>query len=415
MNAALITAPQWVGIIIGFIIGGLAEAWGIANPESIIRLTRWIDRLFIVCISVGGAFAVLLLYGLYASGINMHFGIKPLYLYGVSFGAILFGVGLAISGYFPGSEWMALGEGRRDALFAVPAGLLGAAAWTVLYQTNIGQWLVTKSDFGSMLITGNTISKSNPLSLFIVAIPYSLILLLIAYYLPRFNTSKHSCIKALINGAHDEDNPKLHEAREDTVAYLLEGSIATKGGKAEKFAYALSTQPNVYSPIMILIGVMVGSSVVVGIMLHQIFGESTTYSWLVAVLIMPSYKYSIGVLSSVGWEPYSDIGTFMGAFFTSVLITKRFTAFRKVVPPSWRNRFGNEEWKRALGVFSGSFLMLFGARMAGGCASGHILSGVIQMSASGPYFGVIVMIAAVITAKSFRKSQPLGSHHANEC
>ncbi|MHB1566006.1 MAG: YeeE/YedE thiosulfate transporter family protein [Acidiferrobacter sp.] len=136
-----------------------------------------------------------------------------------------------------------------------------------------------------------------------------------------------------------------------------------------------------------------------GIMLHQIFGESTTYSWVVAVLIMPTYKYSVGVLNHIGWEPFSDIGTFLGAFFSAVLITKRFTAFRKVVPPSWRNRFGNEDWKRAIGVFAGSYLMLFGARMADGCASGHILSGVVQMAASGIYFGVVVMITGVIAAK----------------
>lgn len=37
--------------------------------------------------------------------------------------------------------------------------------------------------------------------------------------------------------------------------------------------------------------------------------------------------------------------------------------------------------------------------MAGGCASGHILSGMVQMAASGIYFGVVVMIAGVIAAK----------------
>jgi uncharacterized membrane protein YedE/YeeE len=399
MPHTLITAPQWIGILIGFVIGGFAEAWGIANPESIIRLTRWIDRLFIVCISIGSAFAVILLYGLYAAGIGMHFGLKPLYFYGVGIGAALFGVGLAVSGYFPGSEWMALGEGRRDALFAIPAGLLGAASWTIIYQTQVGQWIVSQANVGSILISGRTIAASRPIDVLLIAIPYAIALLLLAYFLPRFRGSKHSCIVSLVKGGHDEDNVVLHAIREDTVAFLLEGSIAKKGGKAERFAYALSSQPNVYSPVLILIGLIVGVAVVLDILLHQIFGESTTYSWVVAVLILPTYQYSIGVLSHVGWEPFSDIGTFMGAFFSAVVITKRFTAFRKIVPPSWRNRFGNEEWKRAIGVFIGSYLMLFGARMADGCASGHILSGVVQMSASGLYFGVIVMAFAVITAR----------------
>ena len=52
-----------------------------------------------------------------------------------------------------------------------------------------------------------------------------------------------------------------------------------------------------------------------------------------------------------------------------------------------------------MGVCIGGYLMLFGARMADGCASGHILSGVIQMAASGIYFGVVVIIAGIVTAK----------------
>lgn len=401
-NGVLFTAPQWVGILIGFAIGALAEAWGIANPESIIRLVRWKDRLFVTCIALGAAVAVLVLYALYAAGIHMHFGLKPLYFIGVGLGGVFFGIGLALSGYFPGSEWMALGEGRRDALFAVPAGLLGAAAWTFLFQIPAGQWLVNTLNMGPVTIAGKTIAGMSPWTLLWIAGLYAIALFLLAYYLPRFPKTKHSCLRMhignIVIGKYDENTPLLKEIREDTTAYLLEGSIATKGGEAEKFARAMSSEPNVYSPIMLFVAIGVGITVVIGIMLHQIFGESTTYSWIVGVLWLPSYNYSVHVINHIGWEPFSDIGTFLGAFFSATVLTKRFTAFRKVVPPSWRNRFGNEEWKRALGVFIGSFLMVFGARMAGGCASGHILSGVIQMAASGLYFGTIVLIAGVITA-----------------
>jgi uncharacterized protein len=406
MSDTLITAPQWVGVIIGFVIGGLAECWGVANPEAIIRLARWKDRLFIGCVTVVGAFGVLLLYGLYASGIDMHFGLKPLYVYGIGIGGMLFGVGLALSGYLPGTELMALGEGRREALFVIPAGLLGAASWTLLYQTGSGQWLVHQSNLGSILVYGHTIEASRPFDLFISAIPYALVLLLIALLIPRFPRTKHVCLVAHIKGEHDEGNPALHEAREDTVAYLLEGSIARRGGKAEKFAYAWSSEPNIYSKVLVVIALLLAATVVLAIMLHQVFGESTTYSWLVAVLALPNFDYSRSVLGHVGWEPFSDIGTFLGAFLSAVLISKRFTAFRKVVPPSWRNRFGNEEWKRALGLFAGGYLMLFGARMADGCASGHILSGVVQMAASGIYFGVVVIVTGVIAAKLIYGNAP---------
>lgn len=394
-------APLWVGLLIGFGIGAAAELWGIANPESIIRLCRWKDRLFVGCVTVGGSIAVIVLWGLYALGIDMHFGLKNFYIWGILIGGIFFGIGMALSGYFPGSEWMALGEGRRDALFAVPAGLLGALAWTALYQTSVGQWLVNTNNYGEILITGKTVAESNPTTLFVISILWAALLLFIAWKTPRFPGSKHVCLKAQFKGkvGHDEDNPILKEAREDTVQMLLEGSIARKGGKAEKFAYALSTEPNSYSKLLIIVAATVGLLIVLDIILHQIFGESTTYSWVIGTYLWPNAAYSQSIVNTIGWEPFSDIGTYLGAFFSAVLLSKRYTAFRSVVPPSWRNRFGHEEWKRAVGVSIGSFIMIFGARMAGGCASGHILSGTFQMAASGVYFGVVVIITAVIAAR----------------
>lgn len=399
MGGAFITAPQWVGVIIGFAIGGLAECWGVANPESILRLARWKDRLFIGCVTVVGAFGALLLYGLYASGVGMHFGLKPLYVYGVGIGALFFGTGLALSGYLPGTELMALGEGRREALWVIPAGLLGAASWTLLYQTTVGQWLVHAANLGPVLVDGRAIETMRPFDLFLAALPYAAVLLLVALLIPRFPRTKHVCLIAHIKGRHDESNPVLHEIREETVAYLLEGSIARRGGKAERFAYAWSSEPNIYSRVLVVIALLLATSVVTGIILHQAFGESTTYSWLVGVLVMPNFDYSKLVLAGIGWEPFSDIGTFLGAFFAAVLISKRFTAFRKVIPPSWRERFGNDESKRAVGLFAGGYLMMFGARMADGCASGHILSGAIQMAASGLFFGVVVIVASVVVAR----------------
>ncbi len=395
-------APQWVGILIGFGIGAAAQLWGIANPESIIRLCRWRDRLFVGCVTVGGAVAVLVLFGVYALGIaEPHFGLKSFYIWGILVGGIFFGVGMAASGYFPGSEWMALGEGRRDALFAVPAGLMGALAWTALNETSLGQWLVNTDNYGEIFFFGKTTSEVSATTMFLIAIPFAICLLLIAWFVKRFPESDHVCLRAQFRGklGHDEDNPKLREAREDTVEMLLEGTIARKGGKAEKFAYAMATEPNGYSKLLAGVAIFVGLMIVLGMYLHQIFGESTTYSWIVANTLWPDAAYSQQIIPTIGWEPFSDIGTYLGAFFSAVLISKRYTAYRSVIPPSWRNRFGPEEWKRAIGVSLGSFVMIFGARMAGGCASGHILSGTFQMAASGLFFAVVVIITAVIAAR----------------
>jgi uncharacterized membrane protein YedE/YeeE len=42
---------------------------------------------------------------------------------------------------------------------------------------------------------------------------------------------------------------------------------------------------------------------------------------------------------------------------------------------------------------------MFGARMADGCASGHILSGGVQMAASAWLFTVAVFIGMIATAR----------------
>ena len=48
--------------------------------------------------------------------------------------------------------------------------------------------------------------------------------------------------------------------------------------------------------------------------------------------------------------------------------------------------------------FLGGFLLLFGARFAGGCTSGHMMSGMMQSSASGYVFALVVFAVAIPTA-----------------
>jgi uncharacterized membrane protein YedE/YeeE len=45
--------------------------------------------------------------------------LKPMKVGGVALGAVLFGAGLAVTGYCPGTSVAAVGEGRRDALATV--------------------------------------------------------------------------------------------------------------------------------------------------------------------------------------------------------------------------------------------------------------------------------------------------------
>ena len=58
--------------------------------------------------------------------------------------------------------------------------------------------------------------------------------------------------------------------------------------------------------------------------------------------------------------------------------------------------------RRYLDAFVGGFLILFGARLAGGCTSGHIISGITQLAVSGVLFGAAVFASGIGTAMLLR-------------
>lgn len=393
------TAPLWVGFLIGVAFGVPAALWGIGNPETIIRAARLVDRLLIGCFAFVTAIGAVLLYGLHALGFSMHFSPKPLYIVGVALGGILFGVGVAISGYLPGSELIALGEGRRDVLYAIPGGLLGAAVWSVVYQTPAGQWLVTTANYGDLVVTGN-VAHLHPWAMFAVAVGYASVALTLLYFLPRYKGGKHSCFRHLGNCSLDEHDQAYMR---DTAEYLAEGAADPTGMSTPGWYQRLTTREvpaaNFYARTTMVVGVAVAVVVVFAIFLHQIFGQSTTYSWLAGQLFLPHFAYSQEVFDTIGWEPFTNVGVLFGGLISAVLVSRRFTAFRAVIPPSWRNRFGPSPAKRAVGSFGGSFLVLFGARMAGGCTSGHTLSGGVQLSLSAWLFTTAMVTAMFTTAR----------------
>lgn len=81
---------------------------------------------------------------------------------------------------------------------------------------------------------------------------------------------------------------------------------------------------------------------------------------------------------AVNWEFMLVTAAMAGAFiaaFTGGELTLRW------LPPMWEARFGADSlWLRALVALLGGGLMAFGARLAGGCTSGHGISGALQLS-----------------------------------
>jgi hypothetical protein len=69
------------------------------------------------------------------------------------------------------------------------------------------------------------------------------------------------------------------------------------------------------------------------------------------------------------------------------------------VPALWERRFGARPALRYAASFLGGFLILFGARLAGGCTLGLFISGSTQLAVSGLYFGAVIFAVAMLTSR----------------
>lgn len=97
----------------------------------------------------------------------------------------------------------------------------------------------------------------------------------------------------------------------------------------------------------------------------------------------------------VDWEWTLVLGIFIGAILSSTLSGDRGST---VVPPLWRWRFGDSAVKRLSVAFLAGALMMFGARLAQGCTSGHGISGTLQLAVSSWVFISVAFAVATITA-----------------
>ena len=87
-------------------------------------------------------------------------------------------------------------------------------------------------------------------------------------------------------------------------------------------------------------------------------------------------------------------GGLLGRLFTCPDDKKPITQ----VPEHHRRRFGETPGLRYALAFMGGILVLWGSRMAGGCTSGHMMSGMMQTALSGYLFALAVFVVAVPTA-----------------
>jgi len=117
------------------------------------------------------------------------------------------------------------------------------------------------------------------------------------------------------------------------------------------------------------------------------------------------YTYLKEIKNAGSWEGIMLLGVFFGGFITSVFITKTFRF--SLVPTGWKKHKNKSVVSRLTWSFFAGFIMIIGARLAGGCTSGHFLSGMSQMAMSAMVFGAVVMLTLVITGKYFYHSKEI--------
>lgn len=97
----------------------------------------------------------------------------------------------------------------------------------------------------------------------------------------------------------------------------------------------------------------------------------------------------------IGWEWMLVVGVFLGSIISAFASGDRETI---TVPSLWKSRFGSSAMLRLTIAFLGAGLMMFGARLAQGCTSGHGISGNLQLAASSWLFSAIFFSVAILTA-----------------
>jgi len=151
-------------------------------------------------------------------------------------------------------------------------------------------------------------------------------------------------------------------------------------------------------------GGMSGLVIIVSVLwTGQFFGASTSFVRSAGMLgkffepeRVSQLEYFVRYLPRFDWQLMFVIGIFVGSLIASVWSG----SFKwQGVPDMWAERFGTNPVKRGIVAFIGGIIAIFGARLAGGCPSGHGLSGMIQLAVSGLVALVFFFVGGIIMTR----------------
>ncbi|PKP03612.1 MAG: transporter [Bacteroidetes bacterium HGW-Bacteroidetes-6] len=330
-------------LLLGFVFGAIIQ-YASLNKYNVISGLATLDN-FAVAKAIAfaiGAGAILLNIEIGMGFAEYH--VKPFILGGIIFGGLLFGTGMAILGYCPGTLAISLGEGSVDALFGIAGGLIGGLVYTLILPS-IG--FILGPDFGAISL--NSIIESGSV-FYILVFVIGISFVAVSFWL------------------HKKDKIKDYK-------WLLTGI-----------------------GLAILNGIVFSTSVA-----NRPVGASTFYPYLADLTVNATNNdYFTKIQTPGNWELIFLGGAFLAGLIFS-LIKKEFKF--TLIHSRWEKHKGKSKTKRIVWSFVGGFILIIGARMAGGCTSGHILSGGMQLAVSSLVFAVFVFTGLLITGKLFYKKK----------
>jgi uncharacterized membrane protein YedE/YeeE len=133
-------------------------------------------------------------------------------------------------------------------------------------------------------------------------------------------------------------------------------------------------------------------------------GVSTNFSQVIRVAedaIAPEHASGVAyftdykIPTAFGWEAGIFIGLIVGGFVASWLSSDKSGT---QLPDLWVKRFGSSQLKSSVIAFVAGIILIYGARLAGGCTSGHGISGSLQLAVSSWAFFFSLFASGLATA-----------------
>lgn len=129
----MITTIFLQGLLVGFIFGFLLQKGTVSKFETIVGqflLTNFtVLKIMFTAIIIGGVG----MFSLRTTHMIDHLPFDSLSLVGALVGGVVFGIGMTLFGYCPGTSIAAWAEGAHDAFFGILGMIVGAALFEPLY------------------------------------------------------------------------------------------------------------------------------------------------------------------------------------------------------------------------------------------------------------------------------------------